>query len=183
LDAAFSDLDGDSVSRLDNLLGGPNSVARSSGSKQADSMPPQDYPYVSSFFDRHGKRRCFRRAGKTVGQPGEPAFEAAYRAIIEGRPVQKARVERLPTSAVPRSLRAAWGIVTTRTPEWQAMDPETQGRQKKFAEGFLSSPVAEGQKVTWGEIPLDQLERRHVRMIVADRSDTPHGTCSPSSAR
>jgi len=141
-------------------------------------MPPHDYPYVSSYFDRHGKERWrFRRAGKTVslpGKPGDPAFEAAYQAIVEGRPVQKAKVERLPTSAAPRSLRAAWRIVTTRTPEWQAMEPETQARQKKIAEDFLRSPVVEGQKITWGEIPLDQLERRHVRTILADRSDTPH---------
>lgn len=141
-------------------------------------MPPDDYPYVSSYSDRHGKERWrFRRAGKTIslpGKPGDPSFEAAYQAIIEGRPVQKAKIERLPTAAVPRSLRAAWRIVTTSTPEWRAMDPETQSRQKKIAEGFLSSLVAEGQKVTWGDIPLDQLERRHIRKILTDRSETPH---------
>ena len=141
-------------------------------------MSLHDYPHASSYLDRHKKERWrFRRAGKTIslpGKPGDPEFEAAYQAIIEGRPVQKATVKRLPTAAVPRSLRAAWRIVTTQTPEWKAMEPETQARQKKIAEAFLSSPVAEGQKVTWGEIPLDQLERRHVRMILAERSETPH---------
>lgn len=129
-------------------------------------------------MDRHGRRRWrFRRAGKTIslpGEPGEPAFEAAYQAIIEGRPVQKAKVERLPSATVARSLRAAWRIVTTQTPEWQSLEPETQARQKKIAEDFLSSRVTEEQPITWGDIPLDQLERRHIRAILTARSDTPH---------
>lgn len=86
------------------------------------------YPHAGSYQDRHGKRRWrFRRAGKTIqlpGSPGQPEFEAAYAAALAGRPVQKAEVHRLPTAAAPKSLRAAWRILISDTPDWKALDPE-----------------------------------------------------------
>ena len=77
------------------------------------------YPHAGSYQDRHSKRRWrFRRAGKTIqlpGSPGQPEFEAAYAAALEGRPVQRAEVHRLPTAAAPKSLRAAWRILISET--------------------------------------------------------------------
>jgi hypothetical protein len=100
-----------------------------------------DYPHAGSYLDRHGKRRWrFRHAGKTIqlpGLPGQPEFEAAYAAALEGR--RKTEVHRLPTATAPKSLRAAWRILTCDTPEWKALDPETQHTQTLIAERFLRS--------------------------------------------
>ncbi len=136
------------------------------------------YPHAGSYLDRHGKRRWrFRRTGKTIplpGSPGQPEFEAAYTAAIEGRPVVKAEVHRLPTAAEPKSLRAAWRILISDTPEWKELDPETQQAQTRIAERFLRSPVTEGEPLTFGEVAVSDLKRKHIKAIVARRSNTPH---------
>jgi integrase len=136
------------------------------------------YPHAGSYQDRHGKRRWrFRRAGKTIqlpGSPGHPEFEAAYAAALEGRPVQRAKVHRLPTAAAPKSLRAAWRILISGTPDWKVLDPETQHTQTLIAERFLRSPVIEGEPLTFGEVAVADLQRRHIKAILAARSATPH---------
>jgi len=135
-----------------------------------------DYPHAGSYLDRHGKRRWrFRHAGKTIqlpGLPGQPEFEAAYAAALEGR--RKTEVHRLPTATAPKSLRAAWRILTCDTPEWKALDPETQHTQTLIAERFLRSPVVEGEPLTFGDVAVSDLQRRHIKAILAARSDTPH---------
>ena len=49
--------------------------------------------YVHEFVDRHGRPRFyFRRAGKRVPLPGSPfsaEFEAAYKALVAGAPIDK----------------------------------------------------------------------------------------------
>jgi integrase len=137
-----------------------------------------NYPHAGSYPDRHGKRRWrFRRAGKTIqlpGSPGDPKFEAAYAAALAGRPVQKAEVHRLPTGASPKSLRAAWQKLVSGTPDWKALDPETRHTQTLIAERFLRSPVVEGEPLTFGDVAVSDLQRRHIKAILAARSDTPH---------
>lgn len=138
----------------------------------------EEYPHVGSYLDRHGKRRWrFRRAGKTIqlpGAPGQPQFESAYAAALAGNPVEKAQVHRLPTAAAPKSLRAAWRILITDTLEWTQLDPDTQHTQTLIAERFLRSPVVEGEPLTFGDVAAADLQRKHIKSILAKRSDTPH---------
>lgn len=137
-----------------------------------------NHPFVSSFFDRHGRERWrFRRAGKTVslpGAPGEPAFEAAYASAREGRKPTKAEMIRLPTSAPPRSLGAAWSILVNDTPDWRALGPTTKAEQRAIAERFFAMPIAVGEKLTFRDMPMAGLSRRHVKSILARWSDRPH---------
>lgn len=138
------------------------------------------HPNASAYKDRHGTTRWrFRRKGKTVtlpGAPGEPAFEAAYQAAVEGRPLPaiEGRVIRLPGGTVPRSMRAAWRLVPTSLPEWQRLEPVTQASQSRIAEKFLDLEVEEGASLTWGEVPMADLRRRHIKLILARMSDRPH---------
>jgi site-specific recombinase XerC len=138
----------------------------------------EQYPHAGSYLDRHGKRRWrFRRAGKTVqlpGSPGHPEFEAAYTAVLAGRPIEKANVRRLPTAAIPKSLRAAWRVLISDTLEWKHLDPDTQRSQTLIAERFLCSPVVEGEPLTFGDVAVADLQRKHIKAILARRSDTPH---------
>jgi len=135
-------------------------------------------PYVCTFKDRHGKSRWrFRRKGKTSylpGVPGSPEFMAAYDAALAGRPVLQAEIRRLPTAASPKSLRAAWRILITRTAEWQALKPQTQARQTAIAEHFFNARVVESDPSVYGDMSIVDMERRHVKMILAQWSDTPH---------
>lgn len=138
----------------------------------------ETHPWASAFRDRHGKQRWrFRRAGKTKplpGQPGEPAFEAAYLAAIEGRDApSQAAILRLPSSALPRSMAAAWRAAR-RTPDWMAQAPATRFRQNKIAETFLLSRVAPDDPATWAQMAIADLRRAHVKRILADRSAAPH---------
>ncbi len=137
-----------------------------------------DHPHAGPYKDRHAKTRWrFRRAGKTIqlpGKPGQPEFEAAYAAALAGRPIQKAELRRLPTSAVPKSLRAAWRILISDTLEWKQLDPETQHSQTLIAERFLRSSVVDGEPLLFGDVPVANLQRKHIKAILARRSDTPH---------
>ncbi|MBW7966763.1 tyrosine-type recombinase/integrase [Bradyrhizobium sp. BR 10261] len=142
-------------------------------------MRHPDYPHADSYQDRHGKPRWrFRRSGRTVslpGAPGEPAFDAAYRDALEGREKrQPAPVVRLPGQTVPRSLKAAWLILRQHDPEWQALGPDIKTAQTRIAERFLTTPVVEGEALTFGEVAVEHLRRKHVKALLAARSETPH---------
>lgn len=138
----------------------------------------EQYPHAGAYSDRHGKRRWrFRRAGKTIqlpGVPGQPEFEAAYAAALEGKPITKATLHRLPTAAVPRSLRYAWKLLRSDTLEWKQLDPETQHSQTLIAERFLQCPVVDGEPLTFADVAVANLQRRHIKALLAKRSDTPH---------
>ncbi len=108
------------------------------------------------------------------GQPGQPEFEEAYLAAVEGRKPRKAEIQRHPNFALPRTLRAAWRIVITKTTEWQQLDAVTKQKQSSIAETFLDLPIAEGVKTLWGEAPLADLKRRHLKALLAERGDRPH---------
>jgi site-specific recombinase XerC len=137
-----------------------------------------DHPGASSYLDRHGKRRWrFRRGKKTIQlphAPGHPEFEAAYIAAVEGREHKRATVHRLPTSASPRSLRACWRLLRTDDPEWQALGPDIKTAQTRIIERLLTTPVVDGESPLFGDVEVADLKRRHIKALLARRSDTPH---------
>ncbi|MBX3502840.1 MAG: tyrosine-type recombinase/integrase [Alphaproteobacteria bacterium] len=134
-------------------------------------------PYLSSFRDRHGTTRWrFRRGSRSVylpGQPGEHAFEAAYCAALEGRAPTRAEVRRHPAATVARSLKAAWRIVTTQTAEWRALKASSRAQQTAVAERFLTS-TGPNSTLPYGDMLVAELQRRHVKAILASMADTPH---------
>lgn len=137
----------------------------------------KDYPGVSSFLDRHGKRRYrYRHKGKTKSIPGEPRtpqFDEYYHAIIEGREPNKASVTMHPRAALPRSLAAAWrGVLTT--PEWGTLNPATKYKNTRLAEELLFKQIAAPDPMCWKDVQIQEIKRRHVKMILTSYADTPH---------
>lgn len=136
-----------------------------------------DYPFISSFEDRHGKTRWrFRRLGKTLslrGQPGEASFEADYLAAVEGRERPEAEVRKISSAVEPGSFKDAWRRVL-RTAEWQKHDDATKLKNSRLAEEFLSLPLASGLTEVWGDMLVKDMKRRHVKGILAHYSETPH---------
>lgn len=136
-----------------------------------------DYKYVSSFVDRHGVTRWrYRNGTKTVslrGQPGDYEFELDYKDVVEGRPKQKPRLKRQSANVSPGTFLDAW-IRVKRTVEWQRFDPATTTKYSKLAEQFLSLPLIEGGADVWGEMPVADFRRRHVKEILARFATTPH---------
>lgn len=136
-----------------------------------------NYPNAGFTKDRHGKVRWrYRRGRKSVqlpGQPGDPEFEAAYLAAVEGRIYRPAKVVAMPGATVPRSLRAAWRIVTTRTEEWKSLSESSRAQQTSVADRFFERPVPDAGMV-YGDVLIEDLRRRHVKAILAELSDTPH---------
>jgi integrase len=136
-----------------------------------------EHPGATPYTDRHGRERWrYRRRGTTIAlpaEPGHPRYEAAYLAAVTGRPIERAQVHRISGAAHPRSLRAAWQIVT-KTIEWKNLAPVSRANQTAIAERFLSTTTTEGEPASYGDLPIDQLKRRHVREILSRWSDTPH---------
>lgn len=136
------------------------------------------HPNASQYKDRHGHARWRFRRGKTTvalpHAPGHPEFEAAYRAAVEGRTYKPQRVVKFP-GTIPRSLRAAWRIVTTRTQEWQALRESSKDQQRAVAERFFERVVPDSSPpLVYGDVLFDHLKRRHVKAILADMADRPH---------
>ncbi|WP_084682991.1 tyrosine-type recombinase/integrase [Neorhizobium vignae] len=140
-------------------------------------MEEEKRPYLSHFQDRHGKTRWRYRRGKVTislkGSPGEAEFEEAYQAAIEGRKPRTAEVSKMPGAAAPGTFRAAWTKVK-RSPEWIAHDPATKAKNVRLAEEFLELPIVEGHPELWGDVPIKDLKRRHVKDILSHFSATPH---------
>jgi site-specific recombinase XerC len=138
----------------------------------------EDHPGAGSYLDRHDKRRWrFRRGKKTIQlphAPGHPEFEAAYMAAVEGRAHKPATLHRLPTAAPPRSLKACWRLLKTEDPEWQALGPDIKTAQTRIIERLLTTPVVEGEPLTFGDVQVTDLKRRHIKALLARKSDTPH---------
>jgi hypothetical protein len=135
-------------------------------------------PFLSSYSDRHGKRRWrFRRNGAAItlpGQPGDAKFEAAYLAAIEGRANRSADVVTHPGSAAPRSLKAAWRLVaSTSNADWTRLRDSSQKRYIDAAERLLDLPIGDGPR-KWESAQVDEVRRRHVKAMLGQVSSTPH---------
>jgi integrase len=140
-------------------------------------MEHERRPYLSSFTDRHGTVRWrYRRGKKTIslkGSPGEPAFEEAYRAAVEGREPKTAAIVKMPGASLPGTFRAAWAKVK-RSPEWLILDPASVSKNTTLAEVFLELPVLDGEAELWGDMPVSDMKRRHVKDILGRFASTPH---------
>jgi integrase len=136
------------------------------------------YPHARPWRDRHGRVRWrFRKGTRTVyldGAPGEPGFLPSYDAALAGKAKPKATVTRISTGAAPRSMRAAWIAYITTSPEWKQAEECTRIRDGRIADAFLQQRVVETAPDTWGEIPVADMKRRHLKAIIADMSDRPH---------
>jgi len=134
-------------------------------------------PYVSSYTDRHGRLRWrYRRKGVTValpGSPGEEAFQRAYMAALEGRPT-RAEVVRHPCHAKPRTLKAAWRHYAMHDPEFKRLRPTSREQYLARAERLLAMRVFEGDGLTWADVPVADIRRRHVKALLSQMTDRPH---------
>lgn len=135
------------------------------------------HPHASSYRDRHGHERWrFRRGKRTTalpGRPGDPRFEAAYLAAVEGRAVPKQEPRRHPGTVVPRSLRDAWRRHIS-SAEWKALRESSRAQQRAVAERFLSTRVDAAQPLLWADVLVEHIQRRHVRAILASMAERPH---------
>lgn len=137
----------------------------------------EGYPYVSPFEDRHGTVRYrFRRAGKSIylpESPGHPAYEEAYSAAVEGREPRQAEVIAHPKAISPKSFADAWRLVQKGI-EWRNLDEATKYKNERLTNEFLNSKVAEDSPTIWAKIPVSDLRRRHVKLILKEYGETPH---------
>lgn len=133
-------------------------------------------PFLSSYKDRHGKERWRFRRGKVAralpGAPGEPRFEEAYAAALDGRPAS-AQIVRHPNHALPRTLKAAWRLATSASNmEWQQLGKNSREKYIDRAERFLAMEIAPG--LTYADTPISDLRRRHIKAMIGSMSDRPH---------
>lgn len=136
-------------------------------------MKHPDYPGISSYEDRHGKPRWrFRKSGHAPvnlpGNPHSPEFDTAYQAAIYGQPLaRKGQLVRLPTAALPESLRAAY-VLLRKTPAWDKLDDRTKATNSRHIENFLTY----GGGI--GDSSVADLRRKHIKAYLTTLMDTPH---------
>lgn len=120
--------------------------------------------YVHRFRDRHGKLRFyFRRDGRRValpGQPGSPAFMAAYQAALTGACSVQAPTTALSPHSTMAHLAASWmGSASFRN-----LSPSTQAVYRRITDGLVRDH---------SDKPVRLLERRNVANLIDQRGDTP----------
>jgi hypothetical protein len=137
--------------------------------------------YVNTFYDRHGKRRCyFRRPGqKSVSLPGLPGsdeFMAAYQAALAGVAAPQKQIGQARTlpETVHALVAAYLDCSTGSSSPFKTLAPETQRTQRNILENFRE---AHGQKRIYstdrnGNRTL-LLKRQHVQRIVNQKNHTP----------
>lgn len=135
-------------------------------------MKHPDYPGVSSMVTRHGKTRWrYRKSGqKDVMLPGEPhtdEFDEAYQRAILG---QSATITPHPNASHPKSLKAAYRLLT-QTREWKDLDARSSTRYRQTIERVLRIKFG---NVEWGDGPVADLKRSHIKKILDAFSETPH---------
>jgi len=162
-------------------------------------MKQTDYPNVSAFSDRTGVLRYrWRKQGKVKylpGTPGSPEFNAAYKAVIAGKPIPTDN----PAAELRRTFNAAYRGVTAGKPipkhkafaglprtfdaaylamkaskRWQALSPSTRAQYQQAAELFLRHPVIEGGSLLWGHMLVAHMKLRHVEYLLEEETIKPH---------
>lgn len=58
--------------------------------------------------------------------------------------------------------------------EWLQLAPELKATQTAVAERFLVSRADESEALCFGNLPIDQLKRRHIKVVLARYAVTPH---------
>jgi integrase len=132
----------------------------------------KNYPGIGLWKDRLGKQRWrFQKKGLKatllpVGlEPGTKAFDIAYKAIIESRAPRKADVVDIPTAALPETFRAGWKLVL-QSQSWRDLKPATQKNCEDDAEEFLAMPIVPGEKLTWGEVPVADMNYEDLERLI-----------------
>lgn len=148
--------------------------------KTAAALKAQ-YPGCTEWTDRHGKIR-YRVRGKGLKpqlipnglEPFTSEFEAAYRAIIEARPVTKAaEVFEIPNASAPKTFRHAWKLVRA-TEAWLDLDAQSQDKNERMANEFFKMPIVAGKPHCWGEVPVAEMTYEDLeRLKLAWGRETP----------
>ncbi len=133
-------------------------------------MKHPDYPGVSFKTDRHGKIRWRFRKGDIDRQlPGDPHsrdFDAAYQALIEGRPVgQVIKLEGV--NVKPETFKHAYQLLR-QTSDWKKLEPKSQRNYSCMIEQLLRHKVKGGY---FGDGPVETLKRRDVIAVLSAFSE------------
>lgn len=119
--------------------------------------------YINTFKDRHGHQRYyFRRRGERTPLPGVPGtteFMEAYQDALEGNGPAKPKASAPPPGSISALFAAYYASA-----DFKGLRDSTKNTYRGILERFRSEH---------GEKPLKRLEPRHVRKIIAAKSETP----------
>ncbi len=128
-------------------------------------MGKVDLPGLSSFLDRHGRRRWrYRARGRTVsltGKPGDPGFLAAYQAAVSGLAPPPGGVgqERTKVGSMSHLI-----VTFYEGRRFLELRPSTKSTYRGVLDRF---------RAKYGDLPAAGLEPRHLAQIMERMSATP----------
>jgi integrase len=65
-------------------------------------------------------------------------------------------------------------LLKTEDPKWRELSPASTLVQTRSIERFLSMPVVEGQSLLFKDVDVQDLKRRHIKMLLVRKADHPH---------
>lgn len=136
-------------------------------------MKLEDYPGVTSVTDRHGRTRWrYRGRGRGArqfnlpGNPGDPEFEAAYAAALQGKKAPTAIVKKMPGAAFPRTFGHA-ARELEKTSWWKRYDEATKTKNTRLIEEFLETRIVEEVETTWRDAPIPATKRAYLKEFLS----------------
>src|SRR5690606_14794259 len=124
------------------------------------------YRYRNGVRHHVGWRYYVRRGGKHIrirGEPGEPAFMAAYHAALGRKPESAAK---------PKTWR--WLCEAyMRSPEWGELAEATRAQRRRVMQHTWAEPLQPGSDLLMGDCPLASFGPRHVRTLRDRKRDHP----------
>jgi hypothetical protein len=117
-------------------------------------------------------------SGDTIPLPGlprDPEFDEAYLTAVESRRTpRKAEVGRHLLATTGDRCGQHGASSPPKTTEWKQLDAGPQRKRSAMAEAFLSARSPSASRRLGGEAPTADLRRRHLKALLADRSNRPH---------
>lgn len=135
-------------------------------------MKHPDYPGVSSIRDSSGKERWRYRKGTTTvylpGEPGSPEFEAKYRQLTGSQTA--AEINATTVTVGPQTFKEVWRAII-QTADYRDFNHKTHVGHDFVMRQFFDLPVAEGETLLWGDVPVSGMTEDHLEIIKTQLAD------------
>lgn len=132
-------------------------------------------PFLIEDVDRHGNVRVYvrlkgRPKARIRALPGTDEFLDAYRAAVDNSDPRPDRTRR----GTIESGTIAWlGRQYELSSEFRRLEPRSQRVRSAILASCFAEPLKPGSDLTIGQVPIQRVETKHIKVLRDRKSDTP----------